>query len=367
MDKLSLYIHIPFCEQKCPYCDFYSVCDKSGYELYTNKLIERIFLFSEIYKRRISTIYFGGGTPSILGSYRLSLILDCIKKNFDLYDDAEITIEVNPCTANGLDFEILKEVGFNRISIGLQSSNEKELNALGRKHTANDARETAFLAKKAGFDNISFDLMICIPHQTKSSLSESIKFCKDCDVSHISAYILKIEENTPFYKNIEKLELFDDDLQAELYTHMVNELSKNGYQQYEISNFCKAGFEGKHNLRYWRDEEYLGIGPSAHSFVDGKRFYYDRNIKDFYNNIIIDDGDGGDIEEYIMLALRLKEGLNLNELTRRYNYSMSNKFLHRIKKLNSEGLINNNEDIISLTTKGFLVSNTIISFLCDAL
>ncbi len=367
MDNLSLYIHIPFCEQKCPYCDFYSECDKNEYDLYTNKLIERIVLFSRMYKRPITTVYFGGGTPSILGAHRLSSILITIKESFDLCDDVEITIEVNPCTASDLDFKNLKEVGFNRVSIGLQSSNEKELKTLGRKHTAQDARNTVFLARNAGFENISLDLMICIPHQTKSSLSESIKFCKDCDVSHISAYILKIERHTPFYENIQNLSLFDDDLQAEVYTHMVSELSKYGYQQYEISNFCKTGFEGRHNLRYWQDKEYLGIGPSAHSFVDGKRFYYGRSIKDFYDNVIFDDGDGGDIEEYIMLALRLKEGLDLNELTNKYNYTISDGFLLRINKLYSEGLLDKNDDVIFLTTKGFLVSNTIISFLCDAL
>ncbi|MBE6823909.1 MAG: radical SAM family heme chaperone HemW [Ruminococcaceae bacterium] len=367
MKNLGLYIHIPFCEQKCPYCDFYSECDKNEYDTYASKLIDRIVFFSNLYKRQIDTVYFGGGTPSVLGTKRLSMILKSIKDNFLVNKDAEITVEANPCTAKQLDFKTLSNAGFNRLSVGLQSSDENELKILGRRHTANDAKETVTAAKNAGFKNISLDLMICIPTQTKSSLTESIKFCKDCEVAHISAYILKVEENTPFYRMKENLNLFDDDTQADIYLHMVSELSKHGYEQYEISNFCNPGFEGKHNLKYWHDEEYLGIGPSAHSYINGKRFYYGRSINDFYNNILLEDGNGGDIEEYIMLAMRLKEGLNLNELEKKYNYRLSNNFQLRLNNLKKEGMINIIDNTISLTTRGFLVSNTIISYLCDAL
>lgn len=367
MDTLSIYIHIPFCDQKCPYCDFYSISDKNEYDRYVSNLVKLIEFYANKYRRKISTVYFGGGTPSVIGAKRLSDILSAIKKNFDVEKEAEITVELNPCSSIKLDFSLLKQAGFNRVSIGLQSSDESELKLLGRRHTAKDAKRTVEKARCAGFSNISLDLMICVPTQTKSSLTKSVEFCKDCDVEHISAYILKIEENTPFYRMKKNLELFDDDEQAELYLHVINELENNGYSQYEISNFCKDGYEGKHNLRYWRDQEYLGLGPSAHSFVDNKRFYFSKNIDDFYRNVVTEDGIGGDIEEFIMLSLRLKEGLNLTKLKNRYNYTLSDNFLCRVKKLRSENLVSFDKKTISLTKEGFLVSNTIIGYLIDAL
>lgn len=367
MNNLGLYIHIPFCEQKCPYCDFYSDSNKNEYDNYIEHLIATINDYSVKYSRKIKTVYFGGGTPSVLGTDRLIRILSAVKSSFDVDRNAEITVEVNPCSAQQIDFKRLREAQFNRLSIGLQSVNDDELKILGRRHTALDAKITVDRARKAGFDNISLDLMLCVPHQTKSSLTDSIKFCKDCDVEHISAYILKIEKNTAFYKIKDSLELFADDEQALMYLYAVNELEKYGYKQYEISNFSKPKFEGRHNLRYWRDLEYIGIGPSAHSFVDGKRFYYSRSMEDFYSGIIVEDGSGGDIEEYIMLSLRLKEGLNLQKLKNRYNYSLNKKFEYRLNKLKTENLIDFTDDIVSLTKEGFLVSNTIINYLIDAL
>lgn len=367
MNSIGLYIHIPFCEQKCPYCDFYSISDKNEYDKYTSSLIDIIEDYSIKYHREIDTIYFGGGTPSILGTKRLCAILDCVKNSFTISDGAEITVEVNPCSLNLLDFNKLRQAGFNRLSIGLQSAVESELKLLGRRHNADKAKETVQTAREADFNNISLDLMLCVPGQTKRSLTESVEFCKNCGVEHISAYILKIEENTPFYMIKDKLSLFDDDAQAQMYLHVVNELERLGYNQYEISNFSKKGYEGKHNLKYWRDEEYLGIGPSAHSYIDGKRFYYSRSIKDFYNNTTIFDGEGGSIEEYIMLALRLKEGLNLNKLTSKYNYIINDNFLKRIEKLKFENLVSFDGKVVSLTKNGFLVSNTIINYLVDAL
>lgn len=367
MDKLSIYIHIPFCEQKCPYCDFYSKINKNEYDNYVKKLIESIETYSKIYPRDITTVYFGGGTPSVLGTKRLCEILLAVKNNFLVLEDAEVTVEVNPCSADNLDFSLMKSTGFNRLSIGLQSANDNELKTLGRRHTAKDARNIIERAREGGFDNISLDLMLCVPHQTKSSLTDSIRFCKDCGVEHISAYILKFEENTLFYKLRKELDTFDDESQADLYIHAVNELEKSGYYQYEISNFSKSGFEGKHNIRYWHDEEYIGIGPSAHSYVDGKRFYFERSFESFYNNITVDDGTGGDIEEYIMLALRLKEGLNLDNLKSRYNYTVSKKLEYKLHQLKAEKLITYDKNIVSLTKEGFLVSNTIINYILDSL
>lgn len=367
MKSIGIYIHIPFCEQKCPYCDFYSINCPDEYDKFTSELIVRIHDYGEIYKRSVDTIYFGGGTPSVIGSDRLIRILDAVYGIFDVVQNCEITVEVNPCSAEKLDFSAMREAGFNRLSIGLQSTNASELKLLGRRHTADDAKAVVFDAKKAGFDNISLDLMMCVPEQTKSSLYESIKFCKDCNVNHISIYMLKIEENTPFFNIKNTLHLFDDDEQADIYTFAVDTLENIGYKQYEISNFAFSGYEGKHNLHYWRDEEYLGIGPSAHSYINGKRFYYTRDINEFYEGIICDDGIGGDIAEYIMLSLRLSEGVSVDYLKDKYEYVLSKNLIRALNRLVCEGLVVFDNHTISLTKNGFLVSNSVINYIIDNL
>ena len=365
MNTIGLYIHIPFCEQKCPYCDFYSIADKNEHDRYVKCVLHTIQELSNEHKRIVSSIYFGGGTPSVIGTKNLVEIINEIKNCFKIDDNAEITVEVNPCSCDNLDFKVLRLTGFNRISIGLQSSDDVELNLLGRRHTAFDARTTVKKAKSAGFDNISLDLMLCVPNQTKSSLAESIKFCKDCDVQHISAYLLKIEPNTPYYLNKDKVDTFTDDEQASMYLFAVQELNKQGFTQYEISNFSKSGFEGKHNLKYWQCEEYLGIGPSAHSYIDGRRYFYPRNIEDFYDGVIIEDGIGGELEEYIMLNLRLKSGINTEILEKKYNVTLDKNFYQKANKLQTEGLIIINGKNISLTPEGCLVSNSVISYIID--
>lgn len=367
MKTIGIYIHIPFCDQKCPYCDFYSIANKNEYDRYTLEVINRVKALGQKYNRIVSTIYFGGGTPSVIGTERLIQILCEIKTSFEVNDNAEITIEVNPCSSDILDFNKLHNAGFNRVSIGLQSANDNELKALGRRHTADDAKITVRNAQHGGFDNISLDLMLCIPHQTKSSLTESIKFCKDCNVQHVSAYLLKVEKNTPFYAIKDEIDVFSDEQQALMYTHAVNELEKYGYKQYEISNFSRKNYEGKHNLKYWHDEEYLGIGPSAHSYIDGKRYYYSRNFDDFYCDKIIDDGTGGSLEEFIMLGLRLKTGLDFDKLQSEYNFILNKNFWHKANLLKNEGLIDIDNTTISLTVSGCLVSNSIINYLLDAI
>lgn len=367
MKSIGIYIHIPFCEQKCPYCDFYSISKPQEYDRYTTELINRINSLCEQHKRTVDTIYFGGGTPSVIGSDRLINILGAVYNSFYVTDNCEVTVEVNPCSAGKLDFKAMRNAGFNRLSIGLQSSDEKELKLLGRRHTADDAKAVVIEAQKAGFDSISIDLMMCIPEQTKSSLYESIKFCKDCNVNHISVYILKIEENTPFYNITDKLELFSDDKQADFYTYAVDTLEELSYKQYEISNFSLTGHEGRHNLHYWRDEEYLGVGPSAHSFIDGKRFYYSRDINEFYKGTVCDDGTGGDIAEYIMLSLRLREGLSVDYLKEEYDYELNKNLIRALNNLSNEGLVDFTNNTLSLTKKGFLVSNSVINYIIDNL
>ncbi|MGN1432747.1 MAG: radical SAM family heme chaperone HemW [Ruminococcus sp.] len=360
-NTIGLYIHIPFCKSKCPYCDFYSGrASENDYNNYIKALSDNIKFWSKKTDKTVSSVYFGGGTPSILGSERLSYLLNLIKEYFYIADNAEITVEVNPDSGKTLDFDLLKMTGFNRISVGMQSAVEKELKALGRIHGINDAEITAKRAKKAGIDNISLDLMLGIPYQTIESLKKSIDFCANCGVTHISSYILKIESGTVFDKIQNKLELPDEDSQAQLYLFAVDYLKKLGFEQYEISNFAKADYESRHNINYWKCGEYIGIGPSAHSFFEGKRFYYSRNTEDFIKNKTYFDCFGGDKEEFIMLTLRLKSGLNFKEYKVKYNEDFPEEKIKIIRKYADMDYMALDDECAYFTPKGYLVSNAII-------
>ena len=361
MNSIGVYIHIPFCRRKCPYCDFYSI----GYsaekaDIYTEKVCSSIRYFGESIRRNADTLYFGGGTPGIIGADRLCKMVNEIKENFGFSENPEITVEVNPEKEN-IDFDKMRKNGINRISIGLQSANDSELKILGRLHNVKQAELCIDRAKSAGFDNISLDLMTSTPTQTKYSLEKSIEFCAKKDVQHISAYILKIEQGTPYYNMKETLDICNEDEQAEIYLFTVEKLREYGYHQYEISNFCKSGFESKHNLKYWHDEEYIGIGTSAHSFVNGKRFYFPRSFEDFYNLKTVSDGEGGNPEEFIMLALRLSEGLTEKRYKNRFGESIPEVYKNNATKFVKHGFLEINSNGIRLMPKGFLISNYIIS------
>ena len=361
-NTIGLYIHIPFCKSKCPYCDFFSGrATENDYDNYIKLLSDNICLWSAKTDKTVSSVYFGGGTPSILGAERLSKLLNKIKEDFTVAENAEITVEVNPDSGKTLDFDLLKLSGFNRISVGMQSAVEQELKALGRIHSINDAEVTVKRAQNAGINNISLDLMIGIPYQTIDSLKKSIDFCANCGITHISSYILKIESGTVFERIQDKLELPDEDSQAQLYLFAVDYLNKLGFEQYEISNFSKIGYESRHNINYWKCGEYIGIGPSAHSFFDGKRFYYSRNMDDFKNNKTYFDCFGGDKEEFIMLSLRLISGLNFKEYKERYNEDFPEEKIKIIRKYADMGYMVLKDDCAYFTPKGYLVSNAIIS------
>ena len=361
MKPIGLYIHIPFCNGKCPYCDFYSVtpqCDTV--EKYVNALCREIDKADGIY----DTVYFGGGTPSLIGADNIAKIMSHIHRT----ENCEATLECNPSDTGAInsefDFNAVAKSGINRISMGLQSSDNKERSALGRRGGCEDVERAVTRARNAGIDNISLDLMLGIPGQTAESLKESIRFCKEMKAKHISAYILKIEEGTPFYAKKETLSLPDEDEACDLYLTAVEELKIIGYRQYEISNFSYDSFESRHNLKYWRCEEYLGIGASAHSFVNGKRFYYERSIDKFINGTSPHgDGEGGDEEEYIMLALRLTEGLNFENFKNRFGHSLPESITAKANELKKHGLLKIDDKAISLTVRGFLVSNSVIASL----
>ena len=366
MRPIGLYLHIPFCDGKCNYCAFFSrTAAQEQMTYYTEQLINAVADWGERIDRTVDTVYFGGGTPSLLGHDRLIAVLDSIYGSFKVTDDAEITVEVNPTSAASLDFSAMRNAGFNRLSIGMQSVNDNELRILGRRHDSSAVKSTVELAKAGGFDNISLDVMLAIPEQTIDSLDRTLDFCASQNVKHISSYILKIEEGTRFYKIKDSLPLFDDDAQAAFYEHTVHRLAQLGYRQYEISNFSREGFESRHNLHYWHDDEYLGIGPSAHSYIEGERFYYPEDFQSFYDGKTEYEGAGGGSDEYIMLALRLKEGLRFSDHRERFGTDVSNDIIKAAEQLQKNGLCVIDDSGIRLTVKGFLVSNSVISYLLN--
>lgn len=339
-EKTGLYFHIPFCRSKCPYCDFYSVkYDKALADAYTYRLIDEM----KKYEGSFDTIYFGGGTPSVLEPELIGKIIEGAKNQFDIDKNAEITIECNPSKNLERDFEKYVSYGVNRISLGMQSARNEERFALGRSAGQAEVAKAVNDAKKAGIANISLDVMLGTPKQTLDSLDCTFEFIDKMNVTHISAYMLKIEEGTKFFEMQDRLALPDEDTVCEMYLKTINSLSLLGFNQYEISNFSKVGFESRHNLKYWRLTEYLGIGKSAHSFWQGRRFYYDRDFNK------IDDGTGGTIEEKIMLGLRLCEGIDKSIL--------KNDSYKKFVKMN---LIKETDKKISLTNQGMLISNIII-------
>lgn len=362
MKNIGLYLHIPFCKSKCPYCDFYSFSGKeTEKDEYTKVLNERILSSISALQSKGDTLYFGGGTPSVLGAKNLEALVNTCKSDF-LTDDAEITVECNPYGLNEDFFKTLYNCGVNRISMGLQSAIDHERRILGRLSDRKQVENAVKTAQNVGFENITLDVMLGIPGQTEKSLNETLDFCISLGVPHISAYMLKIEENTHFYKNRHKYDFPDDDLTADLYLQMCETLENQGIMQYEISNFAKNGFESCHNLKYWHCEEYLGLGPSAHSFLDGKRFYFDRDFNEFMNgNSPIQDGLGGDFTEYAMLNLRLVEGLNENKVLDKFGHSISKEIYEKSEIFIKNGYMTKTENGIALTRKGFLMSNTILA------
>ncbi|MBR7132622.1 MAG: radical SAM family heme chaperone HemW [Clostridia bacterium] len=367
-DKAGLYLHIPFCQKKCRYCDFYSsfVTDEL-LDRYTTALIKSLTQWGGSFRRPIDTVYLGGGTPSLLGN-RLKPVLEAVRNNFAVAGDAEITLELNPAGDTDEILNFATETGINRLSIGAQSGNDDELKMLGRSHSAADTVKTVELARKYGFENISLDLMLGLPFSSQSTLESSLEFVHRLKPEHISAYLLKIEENTAFFAQKDKLSLPSDDEQAEQYLLMCLFFEKIGYNHYEISNFCKDGKESRHNLKYWNGNEYLGIGPAAHSLVSGKRFYYPRDLKAFLNgNFPLPDGDGGGEYEYIMLRLRLKNGVSAEQYKFLFGKALPTEFITKCKQLKSAGLMEIYNNRFYLTNNGMLLSNSIISELLECI
>ena len=358
--KAGLYIHIPFCKSKCPYCDFYSVSNADEYkEEYKKAVLRNIEKYQDI---SFDTVYFGGGTPILLWK-EICEILDNIGEKIS--SDAEITLEANPCSTSFNALCSLKRSGVNRISFGLQSGDDKELKALGRLHSSKEGADAVLLAEKSGIKNISADIMLGIPFQTEKSLERTLAYMTQLPLNHISAYMLKIEPGTTFFKK--DVQPADEDDMTRFYLKTVDHLNENEFLQYEISNFSKIGYESKHNLKYWKCEEYIGIGPSAHSYFDSKRFSVDRNLTEFINEPVqkttVTDENPGGFDEWVMLKLRLTEGIDFKTAKNRYNIDKEH-ILKKCKLIPKE-LIEISESSLKLTKEGFLVSNAIIGIISD--
>ncbi len=362
MNTLGIYIHVPFCGKKCSYCDFYSICyTKMQAELYCNAVLRNIRHYSAK-TTVVDTVYFGGGTPTLLTPEQISEFITEIRNCFNLRENAEITIEANPNTLTPERLKKLRETGINRLSIGVQSMNNDELKFLGRTHTAERAKKAVLDSVSAGFHNISCDLMIALPNQSANSLRNSINILTELPVRHISAYILKIEKNTPFNRPEIINIMPDDDKTADLYLTMAELLTQKGFEQYEVSNFAESGFESRHNCRYWKCLNYLGIGPSAHSCYKGTRFAVKSDLQKFIDSPVqpteITDRSPCGFEEFAMLRLRLSEGLNLSDVE-----THRNDILKKIPPLIKAGYIKFDGENIALTQTGFLMSNSVIEYL----
>ena len=375
-NNFGIYIHIPFCKRKCSYCDFISFSNKNslieGYVEALKKEIED-FNFS---KYNVTTIYLGGGTPSYIKENYIKEILDLLKEklinNKVSWQDLEITIEVNPGTASKEKLNAYKKVGINRLSIGLQSANNSLLKQIGRIHKFEDFLDTYNIAKEVGFDNINIDLMIALPNQTIKDIKESLEKVVNLNPNHISVYSLIVEEGTLLEKQIDegKMQLPSDEEERRMYWYVKDFLELHGYNHYEISNFSKKGQESKHNLNCWNQEEYIGFGLAAHSYIDGIRFCNTSNLEEYIENInnnnlnknreVEERQEREDKEkEFMMLGFRKIEGVDISMFKEKYQENPLFLFRKELDKLVSEGLIEVDLNNIRLTNKGLDLANIV--------
>ncbi|MBQ8801451.1 MAG: radical SAM family heme chaperone HemW [Clostridium sp.] len=376
-EKLGIYIHIPFCRSKCDYCDFYSLSGREDrmddYQKALLAHLKETAVVAGAYP--VDTIYFGGGTPSFYGDKRLREILACIKKYYKVEPDAEITTEANPDSISFFSALKLRRAGFNRISLGMQTACPEELKAINRIHTAKQTDEAVSACKKAGFKNLSLDLIYGLPGQTEESWKQSVEHALSLIPQHLSCYGLKVEEGTPLAGRVEAGELLpDDDMQADLYLWTVGRLERAGYPQYEISNFAKPGYESKHNLRYWLTKPYIGFGPGAHSDFGGRRYSFVRDLEGYIDGVLkggrlIDSEDlipqrerGG---EYLMLRLRTAHGVEEWEYRNRYFLDFT-PIEKRLEEFAAHGWTEKTaEGRWRFTPEGFLISNQLIGDLLE--
>ena len=353
----GLYIHIPYCHAKCRYCDFYSQgASRQVPQEYVQALLREMEDLP-----RPHTLYLGGGTPSLLSPRQVS---DLIEKANPL-PGSEITLEANPETLSPALLKGFRETGVNRLSIGVQTAYDSQLKVLGRLHTAAQARECFDWARAAGFENISGDIMMALPGYTREEFQATLDLIVQGGATHISAYLLKIEPGTAFGRK-PPAHLPDEDQAADFYLEAVAQLEALGYHQYEISNFARPGFEGQHNLIYWNCEDYLGLGPAAHSCMGGKRFYWPSSTQSFIEGSVRPTEDGiCDGWDYIILRLRLVQGLDLALLRERYGIEFSSRQMAFLKQCVQAGYARLENGVLALTPRGMIIQNTILTQLME--
>lgn len=376
MKELGIYVHIPFCKQKCYYCDFISYANKEEKTKEYVKCIQKeIEIESKKYSKdeyEITTIYFGGGTPSYISAIYIENIINVIKLNYNVKDNAEITIEINPGTVNEEKILIYEKIGINRVSIGLQTTNDKLLKQIGRIHTYEEFLNCYKLVSKSKINNINIDLMLALPNQTIEDLEESLQKVINLKPNHISLYSLILEEGTKLEKMVSEniVKLPEEDMEREMYWKTKRILEKNGYNHYEISNFAKEGYKSKHNMNCWSQKEYLGFGVAAHSYVNRKRYCNTNNIEEYISNI-----KKGKIEnnrrvceiqnkideqkEFMMLGLRKIDGIDIQEFKNKFVENPIYVFHKELEKLVNKDLVEIDLDKIKLTNKGLDFANLV--------
>lgn len=362
---IGLYIHIPYCKRKCDYCSFYSLPSNIAPDNYIDAVVKEIKSYKITEKERVDSVYIGGGTPSLLAGNQLQTLFEAIRDTFILVDP-EISIESNPESINEDFLNSCKSLGVNRISLGIQSLDDFSLASIGRLHDRKKAIEGLVLCKKY-FDNVNADYMLGLPFQNMESIEKDINLLCDIGVTHLSVYSLILEEGTPLYDkyNEGKVILASDDTQVDYYNNTLKILSSRGFERYEISNFSKKGYECRHNLNCWRLEEYIGIGPSAHSFYKGKRFFNSSDLDGYILNkgIVrkIEEGDNTPYDreaEYIMLGLRTVKGISLDGYKAQFKYNFKDRFHQALLSLGN--YVEFKEKHIKIRDEYFYISNTII-------
>ena len=365
----GLYIHVPFCRRKCLYCDFCSYPDRDEvtFARYADRVCRELADRSAaLAGKEIDTVYFGGGTPTLLSPAHFSRLLDAVRAHYTLAPDAEITTECNPATVDAHALSELRSLGMNRLSIGMQSADDGELQALGRIHTAAQAAETVRAARAAGFDNLSLDIMYGIPSQTRDSFARTLDTVLALEPEHISAYSLILEEGTPFWRMQDTLPLPDEDTVCDMSAHALSVLRRAGYERYEISNFARDGRRSRHNVHYWNLDDYLGVGIAAHSLIGRVR---EQNRPDLAAYLggeditereeLLDDKTLRD--EYVMLRLRLADGVDKREFCTRFGAEFDGLYGNQVQKFAHMGLLIDTSERAAFTDEGFMVSNAVLS------
>ncbi len=377
--ELGLYLHFPFCISKCPYCDFnsYQLKEDNQISSYISALYLEITAYSkELKNSTVKTIYLGGGTPTILSGVQIYNILEFCKSKFTIDKDAEITIEANPGTLDGKKLKLLIESGINRLSLGAQSFNDLFLKKLGRIHNTKDIIDSYHLAREKGFNNINIDVMFALPDQTKEDLQDTLKKAISLKPDHLSLYNLTLKPGTEYYKKYKKgkLKLPNEDEEYDMYNWAINFLEESGFEHYEISNFARPYKRSMHNLIYWQNKPYLGIGAGAYSFIKGYRYMNYENPARYIKEIIsgklpVDNGEKLSLRkrmiETIILGLRTKDGVSYKKYNIRFGVNLNDIFSKQVNKLVNLGLLEKGDCKIKLTKKGIFLANTVFREFVD--